>query len=97
MRRLFSISFAALIISASFVPSSANAGPLQRLLGRLRSDTNSAVYYSNATVDASRRYSYEPGMDSPTVTRSYQTHRNYETRKPNWWYPKADPRRYGSY
>ncbi len=92
MKRSMILMLAAVVMSAWFIPSSVNAGPLQRLFSRLRGD--SGVQYVETDSGTDRLYSYEPSMEPSTGTRIY---RSQEARKPNWMYPKSDPRRYDTY
>ena len=96
MKRSMILTLAAVMMSAWFIPSSVEAGPFQRLFSRVRGDTGVQYVQTDSGVDngAYRRYSYEPSMERSTSTRTY---RSQEARKPNWYYPKSDPRRYGSY
>ena len=97
MKRSMILTLAAVVMSAWFIPSSVEAGPFQRLFSRMRGDTGGVQYVQtdNGSDNGSyRRYSYEPSVAPSTSTRTY---RSQEARKPNWYYPKSDPRRYGSY
>ena len=96
MKRSMIFTLAAVVMSAWFIPSSVEAGPFQRLFSRLRGDRGVQYVQRDSGTDNGiyRRYSYEPSMEPSTGSRTY---RSQEARKPNWWYPKADPRRYGSY
>ena len=99
MKRSTMIMFAALALGASFIPSSASAGPLQRLFGRARSETGGSYYrYQESDSGTYRRYSYEPGAGVSTTPmyRTY-TYGNQGLRSPNvpkYLLPKADPRKY---
>lgn len=91
MKRSMILTLGTLVMSAWFIPSSVEAGPLQRLFSRLRGDT--AVQYVETDSSTDRRYSYGPSMEPSTGTRIDSSQ---EARKPNWMYPKRDPRFYGS-
>lgn len=94
MKRFLSATLAMALVGGWLVPSSAEAGPLQRLFWRLRGGTSdTAVRTAPVESDGYRRYSYEPSMDGTVAPRS-STSRSRSATKPPWMYPKADPRRY---
>lgn len=90
MRRLLTMTLAVTLFGSWLIPNSADAGPLRRLFARLRGDGNNVVRTTPAESDSYRRYSYEPSTD-----RGTNVGRSRSAAKPNWWYPKTDPRRYG--
>ena len=94
MKRFLSATLAMALVGGWLVPSSAEAGPLQRLFWRLRGGTaDTAVRTAPVESDGYRRYSYEPSTDG-TVTVAPRTSRSRSATKSPWMYPKSDPRRY---
>lgn len=93
MKRFILLTLGAIALSTSFVPTSAEAGPLRRLFSRWFGG-NAEVRYVETDSGAYRRYSYEPSTEP---WRGDRMDRSREAQKPAWWYPKTDPRRDGSY
>ena len=91
MKRFLSLTLAVTLLGGWLIPSSAEAGPLQRFFWRLRGDT--VVRTAPVESDGYRRYSYEPSTDG-TVTVAPRTSRSRSATKSPWMYPKSDPRRY---
>ena len=88
MKRLLVTLFVAGCLGVALSPSSADAGILSRLFGRLSQGTNSrvAVPAADGTVEAGRRYSYEPSVSERS--------RSDVPRGQSHLLPKTDPRRY---
>lgn len=88
MKRLVFTLFVAGCMSLAVSPSAAEAGILSRLLGRFSQGpaVRVAEPATNETVDAGRRYSYEPTAAGPAVASA--------PRGNNHLLPKTDPRRY---
>jgi hypothetical protein len=89
MKRLLVTLFVAGCMGVALSPSSADAGILSRLFGRLSQGTTSSRVAAPAvdgTVEAGRRYSYEPSVSrrSTSDVPRGQSH----------LLPKTDPRRY---
>ncbi len=87
MKRLLSVTLAVTLLGGWLIPSSAEAGPLQRLFWRLRGSPTTGT--TTVESDGYRRYSYEPGMEGTVAPYTG----NRVGTKPTWMLPKSDPRR----
>lgn len=88
MKRLLSVTLAVTLVGGWLIPSSAEAGPLQRLFWRLRG--NPVTRTTTVESDGYRVYSYEPGTVETIAPRTGRV----APTKPTWMLPKSDPRRY---
>jgi hypothetical protein len=83
------MTLAVALLGIGLIPSSADAGILQRLFGRNRNNGRYVVRPVPAETDAYRRYSYEPSDGAVITTRPSRT-----AAPAPWNLPKSDPRRY---
>ena len=81
MRKVFATLMLAGLMVVAGMPSSAEAGILDRLFGR---GTTRAV--TTSRVDSGRRYSYEPGSSA--------TSRSSSSSKPSYLLQKSDSNKY---
>ncbi|MHB0958847.1 MAG: hypothetical protein ACYC0X_15120 [Pirellulaceae bacterium] len=94
MKRLLSLTLAVAVLGIWLVPSSADAGFLQRLFGRRVQSTNAVVQPAQTEAGTYRRGSYEPTVGSRSANSLGRSYRTTERKKDPWDYPKWDSRRY---
>jgi hypothetical protein len=94
MKRLFSLTLAMAVLGTWLVPTSAEAGLLQRLFGWRGANRNTVVQPAQTHPDSYRRGSYEPTVDGERNNSSSPSYRSNEPKKYPWEYSKSDSRRF---